>query len=225
MVEMDAMNEGKNVVRVKIHSRGYHDGSLYNYDVPLHRVMIDIMDDIGDALSEIDFDRAIECDDEDDDECFDRAYHELGKDQDRAIDLMYSVLSKWDEKVQLPYLLWYVNACDEYDACYYDVYVADIGDLMRWWNEPINRDVIIDVLYTQYQFSIYDSDGLVYFDPRVRTSIHTVLVPNDVFRPLWYRNDLDRAIDLVRKILFDTYFEIPWSPDREETREDDVYII
>jgi hypothetical protein len=224
MAEMDTTNVGKNVVRVKVHSRGYHDGSLYDYDIPLHRVMIDIMDDVDGALSVVDFDRQIECD-VDDDECFDRAYHELGKDQDKAIDLMYNVLSRWDEKVQLPYLFWYVNACDEYDACYYDVYVSDVGDLMRWWNEPINRDIIIDVLYTQYQFSIYDTDGLVYFDPRVRTSIHTVLVPNDAFKPLWHRNDLDRAIDLVRKILIGTYFEIPWSLDREETYEDDVYIV
>jgi hypothetical protein len=224
MAEMEIMSERENVVRVRVFSRGYHDGSLYVYDIPLHRIMIDVMDGIADALSEIDFDRAIECD-EDDDECFDRAYQELGKDQDKAIALMHDVLRKWDEKVQLPYLFWYVDACDEYDACYYDIYVADISDLIRWWGNPIKRDVIIDVLLTQYQFSIYNSDDLVYFDPRVRTSIHVVLIHHDVFKPLWHRNDLDRAIDMTQKILFGTYFEIPWDPNKEETYEDDVHII
>jgi len=64
-------------VRVKGHSRGLHGGSLYNYKIPLHKVMLDIMDDIDNALSDVDFEMQVECD-EDDEECIDGAYDELG---------------------------------------------------------------------------------------------------------------------------------------------------
>ncbi len=201
-------------LRVRVYSRGYHDGSLYNYNIPLHKLMLDIMSDVDEALGEVDFEKRVECD-VDDDECFERAYQELGLEQEKAISKVEEVLDRWSRKVQLPYVLSYVDACDEYDACYYDIYLASITDLFRWWEAPINRDVIIDALVTEYQFSIYDSDGLVFFDPRVRTSIHAITIPSTVFEPLWYRGDLDRAIDVARKIFLKTPLGIPENPDRE----------
>jgi len=221
MAEVGIIKE--NTIRVKVHSRGYHDGSVYAYDVPSHQLMMNIVDSIDNALNNIDLDKTIECD-EDDDECFDEAYKELGEEQDRIIDLMHDVLNEWDKKIQLPYLFWYVDACDDYDACYFDIYVADINDLMRWWANPSERDIIIDVLYTQYEFSIADADELVYFDPRTRTSIHTVLIPSHVFKPLWYRNDMNRAIEMMQKILFRVDFGIPDDPDEEEIHEDNISI-
>jgi hypothetical protein len=208
-------------LRVRVYSRGYHDGSLYNYKIPLHKVMLDIMSDIADALGEVDFEKRVECD-VDDDECFERAYQELGLEQDRAIDKVEGVLDRWSRKVQLPYVLWHINACDEYDACYYHVYLASIADLFRWWEAPTNRDVIIDALLTEYQFSIRDSDGLVYFDPRVRTSIHAIAIPSTAFEPLWYRGDLDRAIEAMKRILKSEVFGVPDDPDREVVWEYEV---
>ncbi len=206
-------------VKVRVYSRGYHDGSLYNYKIPLHKLMIDIMRDIDKALGEVDFEKRVECDDE---ECIENAYEELGLEQSRAVDLVRSVLDRWGGKVQLPYVLWHINACDEYDACYYHVYLASIADLFKWWEAPVDRDVIIDVLLTEYQFSIFDSDGFVYFDPRVRTSIHAVSIPSDVFKPMWYRNDLDGAIDTVEGVLKSEVFIVPNDPDREVVWEYEV---
>lgn len=208
-------------LRVRVYSRGYHDGSLYDYNIPLHKVMLDIMSDIADALGEVDFEKRVECD-VDDDECFERAYQELGLEQDRAVGLVRSVLDRWSRKVQLPYVLWHYDACDEYDACYYHVYLASIADLFRWWEAPINRDVIVDALLTEYQFSICDSDGLVCFDPRVRTSIHAVSIPSTAFEPLWYRGDLDRAIEAMQRILKSEVFGVPDGPDREVVWEYEV---
>ncbi|MDT7969331.1 MAG: hypothetical protein RQ842_02115 [Vulcanisaeta sp.] len=210
-------------VRVKVHSRGLHGGSLYSYEIPLHRVMLDIMDDVDEALSDVDFEMQVECD-EDDEECINGAYDELGLEQSRAVGETEEVLNRWSKKVQLPFILSYVNACDEYDACYYDIYLASIADLFRWWDAPIDRDVIIDALVTEYQFSISDADGLVFFDPKVRTSIHAIEVPSDVLKPLWYRGDLDRAIDVVRKILLEASLGIPEDPDKEVVYEDEVEI-
>jgi hypothetical protein len=210
-------------VRVRIHSRGLHGGSLYSYDVPLHKVMLDIMDEIDEALSEVDFDMQVECD-EYDEECIDGGYDTLGLEQSRAVGETEEVLNRWVGKLQLPYVLSFVDACDEYDACYYDVYLASIEDLFKWWGNPIDRDVIIDALATEYQFSISDADGLVFFDPKVRTSVHSIAVPSAVFKPLWYRDDLGRAIDLARKIFLKVPLGIPEDPDGEVVREHTVEI-
>jgi hypothetical protein len=211
-------------LRVRVYSRGYHNGSLYNYNIPLHKVMLDIMSDIADALGEVDFEMQVECD-EYDDECIEGGYDKLGLEQSRAVGETDAVLNRWVEKVQLPYVLSYVDACDEYDACYYDIYLASIADLFKWWGDPINRDVIIDALVTEYQFSIRDSDGLVFFDPRVRTSIHAIAIPSDVLKPLWYRDDLGRAIDVARKIFLKTPLGIPENPDREVVWEYEVGLV
>jgi hypothetical protein len=210
-------------VRVKVHSRGLHGGSLYSYKIPLHRVMLDIMDDVNEALSEVDFEMQVECD-EYDEECIDGGYDLLGLEQSRAVGETEEVLNRWSKKVQLPFILSYVDACDEYDACYYDIYLASLGDLFRWWGAPIDRDVIVDALVTEYQFSISDADGLVFFDPKVRTSIHAIAIPSDVLKLLWYRGDLDRAIDVVRKILLEAPLGIPEDPDKEVVHEDEVEV-
>jgi hypothetical protein len=210
-------------VRVKVHSRGLHGGSLYSYEIPLHRVMLDIMDDVDEALSEVDFDLQVECD-EYDEECIDGGYDLLGLEQSRAVGETEEVLNRWSKKVQLPFVLSYVDACDEYDACYYDIYLASIADLFRWWGGPIDRDVIIDALVTEYQFSICDTDDLVFFDPKVRTSIHAIEVPSTILKPLWYRDDLGRAIDVARKIFLKTPLGIPEDPDKEVVHEHTVKI-
>lgn len=134
------------------------------------------------------------------------------------------VLKRWDDKVQLPYMLLYIDACDEYDACYYDIHLASLEDLFRWWNNPTDRNVIIDVLVTEYQFSISDADDLVFFDPKVRTAVHAIEVPSTVFKPLWYRGDLGRAIDVARKIILKAPLGIPEDPDKEEVYEDTVEV-
>ncbi len=205
-------------VRVKVYSRGLHGGSLYSYKIPLHRVMLEIMDDVDKALSGVDFEKQVECG-EDDEECINDAYDELGLEQSRAVSEVEEVLNRWSRKVQLPLVLSYVNACDEYDACYYDIYLASLADLFRWWEAPVDRDVIVDVLVTEYQFSISDADGLVFFDLKVRTSIHAIEVPSDVLKPLWYRGDLGRAIDVARKIFLKTPLGIPEDPDKEVVEE------
>jgi hypothetical protein len=211
-------------VKVRIHSRGLHGGSLYNYKIPLHKLMLEIMDEIDEALSEVDFDMQVTCDEYDVcgeyvDECIEDGYDTLGLEQSRAVGETEAVLNRWDKRVQLPYVLSYVDACDEYDACYYDVYLASIADLFKWWDNPIDRDVIIDALATEYQFSISDADGLVFFDHKVRTSIHAIVVPSAVFKPLWYRNDLGRAIDVARKIFLKAPLGIPEDPNREIVEE------
>jgi hypothetical protein len=129
------------------------------------------------------------------------------------------VLNRWSKKVQLPFILSYVDACDEYDACYYDIHLASLEDLFRWWNNPTDRNVIIDVLVTEYQFSISDTDGLVFFDTKVRTSIHAIEVPSTVFKPLWFRGDLGRAVDVARKIFLKTPLGVPEDPDKEVVHE------
>ena len=213
--------ESVNTIKIRIYSRGYHDGSIYNYDIPLHRIMLDLMEDIADALDQFDFDRGIECDDPEDDECYEEAYRELGEDQDEAIEKIQEVATKWESKIQLPYVYWHENACDEYDACYYLVNLADISDLFRWWNNPVDRSLIFDALSTEYQIDIVDADDLVVFDTRVRTSIHSIVIPNSVFKSSLYHNDLDKAIDIARDIVV-RWYEIPDSPDEEIVNEDEV---
>ena len=215
--------ESANTIKIRIYSRGYHDGSIYSYDIPLHRIMLNLMEDIASALSRFDFDRGIECDDPEDDECYDEAYWKLGKDQDKAIEKIREVATKWESKVQLPYVFWHENACDEYDACYYLVNLADISDLFRWWDNPVDRDLIFDVLSTEYQINIVDADDLVVYDTRVRTSIHSIVIPNSVFKPSLYHNDLDKAIDIAQDIVA-RWYEIPDSPDKEIVNEDEIRI-
>ncbi len=53
--------------------------------------MLDLMEDIANALDQFDFDRGIECDDPEDDECYEEAYRELGEDQDKAIEKIQEV--------------------------------------------------------------------------------------------------------------------------------------
>jgi hypothetical protein len=186
-------------------------------------MMLDIMDDVDEALSEVDFEMQVECD-EYDEECIDGAYETLGLEQSRAVGETEEVLNRWSKKVQLPFMLSYVDACDEYDACYYDIYLASLGDLFKWWDAPIDRDVIIDALVTEYQISISDADGLVFFDPKLRTSIHAIEVPSTILKPLWYRGDLGRAIDVARKIFLKTPLGVPEDPDKEVVHEHVVKI-
>jgi hypothetical protein len=217
-----AETESVNTIKIRIYSRGYHDGSIYSYDIPLHRIMLDLMEDIASALGQFDFDRGIECDDPEDDECYKEAYRELGEDQDEAIEKIQEVATKWESKIQLPYVYWHENACDEYDNCYYIINLADISDVFRWWKNP--RDwITVDVLSTEYQINIYDSDGLVFYYPKIRTSIHNVVIP-DVFRLQWYRNDLNKLIDMIQYIIVGIYYPIPHSPDEEIVNEDEIRI-
>jgi len=199
-------------VKVKIRSRGYHGGSLFEWGIPLHKQMILIMDDVENGIYSIDFDKFVDCSDVNDNEydtCVDNAYKELGKYQDYAIEDAVKYADTWISKVQPPYVFNYINACDEYDACYFDLELADLSDLYRWWGNPIERDINIDVLYASYEISIIDGDGIIAYNPRLRTAIHNVALPHDIFSHLWYLDKLNIAVDLVKRIIDRLWLGVP----------------
>jgi len=216
------INDTENSIKIRIFSRGYHDGSLYRYDIPMHRIMIEIMKDIDKALSKIDLNQVVECD-IDNEGCYDNAYEQLGRIQDKAIDAIRNVAIEWEEKIQLPYLFWHEDICESYDYCYYVINLASLNDLFNWWHNPVDRDIIFDVLSTEYQVNISETDDIVFFDNRIRTSIHAVLVPNSVFKSLWYRGDLDGAVNIASHILSRRYL-IPHDPDKEVKTEEEIRI-
>jgi hypothetical protein len=212
------------VVRVKIKSRGYHGGSLFNYDIPSHRQLIHIMDNVENGVFSIDPDYYIDCgsvSDNEYDACVDNAYKELGKYQDYAIEDAVKYADTWVTEIQPPYVFNYINACDEYDACYFDLELADLSDLFRWWGNPIERDINIDVLYASYEISIIDGDGIIAYNPRLRTAIHNISIPHGIFTHLWYLDKLDIAISVIKRIIDRLWLGVPSyiELEKEETEE------
>ena len=215
-------------VKVTVKSRGYHDGSLFNYNIPSHELMGRIMSDVENGVYSIDFDYYIDCGGVDDDEydaCIDNAYRELGKYQDYAIEKAIRYADTWVSEVQLPYVFNYINACDEYDACYFDLELIDLSDLFRWWSNPIERDINIDVLYASYEISIIDGDGIIAYNPRLRTAIHNIALPHNIFTHLWYLDKLNIAVDLVKRIIDRLWLGVPSyiELEKEETEEIELW--
>jgi hypothetical protein len=215
-------------VKVTVKSRGYHGGSLFNYDIPSHRQLIHIMSDVENGIYSIDFDYYIDCSDANDneyDKCVDNAYKELGKYQDYAIEDAVKYADTWVSEIQPPYVFNYINACDEYDACYFDLELADLSDLFRWWSNPIERNINVDVLYASYEISIIDGDGIIAYNPRLRTAIHNISIPHDIFSHLWYLDKLDIAVDLVKRIIDRLWLGVPsyFELEKEETEEIELW--
>jgi len=89
----------------------------------------------------------------------------------------------------------------------------------------MERDINIDVLYASYEISIIDGDGIIAYNPRLRTAIHNIGIPHDIFNHLWYLDKLDIAVSIIKRIIDRLWLGVPsyLELEKEEIEEIELW--
>lgn len=160
------------------------------------------MSELIDKVSEIWFETEkyyytyYECKEEED---YEYALEELSKVQNEVVAKVLKECEEFCRKVrELGFECYVVDNCVEYDSCYIDVLLFVVRDNM-----------VYQVLVTNFQFNIIETDDVVTFDVTYRTAIH---VPEEPF-PVKYIHTGNNYLE---------FNYVPDSPEKEIIEEIEI---